>query len=83
MLFASHLTGQNKHEEAFGWLQKSAQQEDFIGLFYLGVAYAHGLGTKQNDELAKVEFMKACKAGYPLSCDEYDKLKKLTLPVQR
>lgn len=62
--------------EAFNWLKKAAEAGDPHSQFRLGEMYYDGLGVRQNTNIAKELFGKACDNGIQQACDKYKLLNK-------
>jgi len=58
----------SKTEEAFKWVEKSAQQANKIALYCLGIFYLEGIAVKQNLDQAYENFKKSAELGFYRSC---------------
>ena len=59
-----HYFAKKDYVEAFRWYEKTAQQNDPKGNYYLGVMYANGLGTDKDLQKAYECFFKSGNLGY-------------------
>jgi TPR repeat protein len=57
----------SKTEDAFKWVQKSAQQGNKIALYCLGIFYGRGMGVKKDYDQAYKNFEKSAALGFPKS----------------
>ncbi len=58
-----------KEQEAFYWLEKSAASENPVSLDQLGLCYSHGVGVEANSQKALDLFRKSAQAGYPIAAE--------------
>ncbi|NBQ97613.1 MAG: sel1 repeat family protein [Verrucomicrobia bacterium] len=58
----------SKTNDAFRWVEKSAQQGNKIALYCLGIFYLEGMAVKQNSGQAYENFKKSAELGFYRSC---------------
>lgn len=61
-LFINH-----RPEDALIWYKKAADLQDINAMMYCAAAYIYGIGTTENEDIAKKYYISAAKLGNPLA----------------